>query len=63
MRVNNGNIRTTTTKKIGEEKTKRGTTVKTITPSMKKAKPYASYPFTNVLIPDNLFDSGWVNWW
>ena len=45
-------------KKLAKKKQKRGTTVKTITPSMKKAKPYASYPIHECLIPDNLFDSG-----
>ena len=45
-------------KKLAKKKQKRGATVKTITPSMKKAKPYASYPIHECLIPDNLFDSG-----
>jgi len=45
-------------KKLAKKKQKRGTTVKAITPSMKKAKPYASYPIHECLIPDNLFDSG-----
>ncbi|MEI7997010.1 MAG: hypothetical protein WCH01_19110 [Methylococcaceae bacterium] len=45
-------------KKLAKKKQKRGTTVKTITPSMRKAKPYAGYPVHECLIPDNLFDSG-----
>jgi hypothetical protein len=45
-------------KKLAKKKQKRGTTVKKITPSMKKAKPYASYPIHECLIPDNLFNSG-----
>jgi len=45
-------------KKLAKKKQKRGTTVKKITLSMKKAKPYASYPLHECLIPDNLFTSG-----
>jgi len=45
-------------KKLAKKKQKRGTTVKKITPSMKKAKPYASYPIHECLIPDDLFISG-----
>jgi len=49
-------------KKLAKKKQKRGSAVKhttpSITPSMKKAKPYASYPIHECLIPDNLFESG-----
>jgi hypothetical protein len=45
-------------KKLAKKKQKRGTAVKKITQSMKKAKPYASYPIHECLIPDNLFISG-----
>ena len=45
-------------KKLAKKKQKRGTTVKKITQSMKKAKPYASYPIHECLIPDDLFISG-----
>ncbi|MGZ8947240.1 MAG: hypothetical protein ACXW1W_17695 [Methylococcaceae bacterium] len=45
-------------KKLAKKKQKRGTTNRKITPSMKKAKPYASYPIHECLIPDNLFTSG-----
>jgi hypothetical protein len=45
-------------KKLAKKKQKRGATVKKITPSMKKAKPYASYPIHECLIPNDLFISG-----
>ncbi len=45
-------------KKLAKKKQKRGTTVKKISPSMKKAKPYAGYPIHECLIPDDLFVSG-----
>ena len=46
-------------KKLAKKKQKRkATSAKKITPSMKKAKPYASYPIHECLIPDNLFTSG-----
>jgi hypothetical protein len=45
-------------KKLAKKKQKRGATVKIVTPSMRKAKPYAGYPIHECLIPDNLFDSG-----
>jgi hypothetical protein len=45
-------------KKLAKKKQKRGATVKKITLSMKKAKPYASYPIHECLIPNDLFISG-----
>ena len=45
-------------KKLAKKKQKRGATVKKTTPSMNKAKPYASYPIHECLIPDDLFISG-----
>ena len=49
-------------KKLAKKKQKRGSAVKQttpgITPSMKKAKPYANCPIHECLIPDNLFVSG-----
>ena len=45
-------------KKLAKKKQKRKATVKQTTPSMKKAKAYASYPIHECLIPDDLFNSG-----
>ena len=49
-------------KKLAKKKQKRGSAVKhaapSITPSMKKAKPYANCPIHECLIPDDLFISG-----
>ena len=45
-------------KKLAKKKQKRGVTVKKITPSMTKAKPYAGYPIHECLIPNDLFISG-----
>lgn len=45
-------------KKLAKKKQKRGATVKKTTLSMKKAKPYASYPIHECLIPNDLFISG-----
>jgi hypothetical protein len=49
-------------KKLAKKKQKRGSAVKhtasSITPSMKKAKPYAICPIHECLIPDDLFISG-----
>ena len=45
-------------KKLAKKKQKRGATVNKITTSMKKAKPYASYPIHECLIPNDLFISG-----
>lgn len=45
-------------KKLAKKKQKRKATVKQMTPSMKKAKAYASYPIHECLIPDDLFISG-----
>jgi len=49
-------------KKLAKKKQKRGSAVKqktpSITPSMKKAKPYAICPIHECLIPDDLFVSG-----
>jgi hypothetical protein len=49
-------------KKLAKKKQKRGSAVKhaapSITPSMKKAKPYANGPIHECLIPDDLFVSG-----
>jgi hypothetical protein len=45
-------------KKLAKKKQKRGLTVKKTTLSMKKAKPYATYPIHECLIPNDLFISG-----
>ena len=45
-------------KKLAKKKQKRGLTVKKVTPSMTKAKPYAKYPIHECLIPEDLFSSG-----
>ena len=49
-------------KKLAKKKQKRGSAVKkstpSVTPSMKKAKPYAICPIHECLIPDDLFISG-----
>jgi hypothetical protein len=45
-------------KKLAKKKQKRRATAKNMTLSMKKAKPYASYPIHECLIPDDLFISG-----
>ena len=45
-------------KKLAKKKQKRGVTVKKVTPSMTKAKAYATYPIYECLIPENLFSSG-----
>jgi len=45
-------------KKLAKKKQKRKDAVRKITPSMKKAKPYAGYPIYECLIPNDLFITG-----